>query len=371
MDPACAPAKRRNKLDQALPVELMLEITCYLQPSRYEATATLPDAYNEARWAAHRASAAVGLVSRAFGEFMRLTARVVLVKYSFVATFADKAHPFGDATFPYAKFFDARDAQTAFWWVDDAVLGSLHQVMPNLRGVDLSGACKVTSRGVRALVESTALEVYHGGWPVTTALCNAIAAAPLTTLQLALRGACDGALDGLDDHPTLKRLTLSYECEVLPVPPINLPNLEALAIAVSPQCRFEDWDDVASISCPRLKTLAVDDRTGDELDNQSMIFHALTPRVLNGWMTQIPALESCHVAGVAKVVLFTCTTCHGGERVMCFRAPPGVELTFSEDALPQGFRVVVDIDTAPLTLAVAVWDHEAITSWEATSVPLG
>ena len=142
MDPACAPAKRRNKLDQALPVELMLEITCYLQPSRYEATATLPDAYNEARWAAHRASAAVGLVSRAFGEFMRLTARVVLIKDSFVATFADKAHPFGDATFPYAKFFDARDAQTAFWWVDDAVLGSLHQVMPNLRGVDLSGPAR-------------------------------------------------------------------------------------------------------------------------------------------------------------------------------------------------------------------------------------
>jgi hypothetical protein len=56
---------------------------------------------------------------------------------------------------------------------------------------------------------------------------------------------------------------------------------------------------------------------------------------------------------------------------MCFRAPPGVELTFAERALPPGFRVVLDVDTAPLPLAVAVWDHEAITSWEATSIPLG
>ena len=51
--------------------------------------------------------------------------------------------------------------------------------------------------------------------------------------------------------------------------------------------------------------------------------------------------------------------------------PPGVSLTFGPEAFPRGFRVVLDVDTAPLPLAVAVWDLQTITDLDATAVPLG
>ena len=127
---------------------------------------------------------------------------------------------------------------------------------------------------------------------------------------------------------------------------------------------------MASLSYPKLKTLVVDDKCGDLLD-QPNIFHALTPRKLNSWMTQLPSLVSCHVAGVAELVLHTCTTCHDDERIICYRTPPGVSLTFGPEAFPRGVRVVLDVDTAPLPLAVAVWDYETITDLDATAVPLG
>ena len=78
-----------------------------------------------------------------------------------------------------------------------------------------------------------------------------------------------------------------------------------------------------------------------------------------------------YVARVTSVVLHTCTTWHGGERIICYRTPPGVSLTFGPAAFPPGFRVVLDVDTAPLPLAVAVWDYETITDLDATAVPLG
>ena len=74
---------------------------------------------------------------------------------------------------------------------------------------------------------------------------------------------------------------------------------------------------------------------------------------------------------MAELVLHACTTCHGGERIICYRAPPGVSLTFGPRAFPDGWRVVLDVDTAPLPLSVAVWDHETITDLDATAVPLG
>ena len=88
-------------------------------------------------------------------------------------------------------------------------------------------------------------------------------------------------------------------------------------------------------------------------------------------MTDLPSLESCHVARVASVVFYACTTCHDDERIICYRTPPGVSLTFGPAAFPPGFRVVLDVDTAPLPLAVAVWDYETITDMDATAVPLG
>ena len=50
---------------------------------------------------------------------------------------------------------------------------------------------------------------------------------------------------------------------------------------------------------------------------------------------------------------------------------PGVSLTFGPEAFPRGVRVVLDVDTAPLPLAVAVWDYETLTDVDATAVPLG
>ena len=85
----------------------------------------------------------------------------------------------------------------------------------------------------------------------------------------------------------------------------------------------------------------------------------------------LPALESCHVTSVSSVVSYSCATCHGGERIICYRAPPGVSLTFGPEAFPRGVRVVLDVDTAPLPLAVAVWDLQTITDVDATAVPLG
>ena len=85
----------------------------------------------------------------------------------------------------------------------------------------------------------------------------------------------------------------------------------------------------------------------------------------------LPSLETCHVTRVASVVLHTCAIWHRGEHIICYRAPPGVSLTFGPAAFPPGFRVVLDVDTAPLPLAVAVWDYETITDVDATAVPLG
>ena len=67
----------------------------------------------------------------------------------------------------------------------------------------------------------------------------------------------------------------------------------------------------------------------------------------------------------------TCSIWHRGERVICYRAPPGVSLTFGPESFPPGVRVVLDVDTAPLPLSVAVWDHETLTDLDATAVPLG
>ena len=88
-------------------------------------------------------------------------------------------------------------------------------------------------------------------------------------------------------------------------------------------------------------------------------------------MTDLPALKTCHVTHVAKLVLHTCSTWHGGEQIICYRTPPGVSLTFGPEAFPSGVRVVLDVDTAPLPLSVAIWDYETITDLDATAVPLG
>ena len=122
--------------------------------------------------------------------------------------------------------------------------------------------------------------------------------------------------------------------------------------------------------CPSLKALTIDDRCGDELYNP-VVFGALTPRTLNQLLADIPSLETCHLTRVASVVYYACTTCHDDERIICYRAPPGVSLTFGPAAFPPGFRVVLDVDTAPLPLAVAVWDYETLTDLDATAVPLG
>ena len=88
-------------------------------------------------------------------------------------------------------------------------------------------------------------------------------------------------------------------------------------------------------------------------------------------MADLPSLETCHVARVAAVVRYMCSTYHDDERIICYRAPPGVSLTFGPAAFPPGFRVVLDVDTAPLPMSVAIWDYETITQLEATAVPLG
>ena len=73
---------------------------------------------------------------------------------------------------------------------------------------------------------------------------------------------------------------------------------------------------------------------------------ALTPRTLHQLLAGLPSLQTCHVGHVASIALFSCWTCHGGERFICYRTPPGVSLTFGPTAT-RGVRVVVDVDTAP------------------------
>ena len=141
-----------------------------------------------------------------------------------------------------------------------------------------------------------------------------------------------------------------------------------MTIAVGPRTHF-NWTSVLP-SCPSLKKLIIDDQCGDELRFPST-FGSLTPRTLNNLMADLPALQTCHVTRVSSVVLHACSTFHNGERIICYRAPPGVSLTFGPEAFPRGVRVVLDVDTAPLPLAVAVWDYETITDLDATAVPLG
>ena len=95
------------------------------------------------------------------------------------------------------------------------------------------------------------------------------------------------------------------------------------------------------------------------------------PRTLYQLLAELPVLQTCHVTRVASVVFYACSTCHDDERIICYRTPPGVSLTFGPTAFPPGFRVVLDVDTAPLPLAVAVWDYETLTDLDATAVPLG
>ena len=172
----------------------------------------------------------------------------------------------------------------------------------------------------------------------------------------------------LEGHPTLKHLSLQFEGDVAPELPEGLPNLETLSIAVGPRTQF-NWDSVLPF-CPSLKALTIDDRCGDELYDPA-VFGALTPRTLHQLLAELPSLQACHVARVASVVFYACSTFHDDERIICYRAPPGVSLTFGPTAFPPGFRVVLDVDTAPLPLAVAVWDYETITDLDATAVPLG
>ena len=272
----------------------------------------------------------------------------------------------------YAEFFQANNAA----WVDDEVLRSLHKVMPRLRAVDLSHVgtlegTNITSKGVKAILESsTSLRVYHQYSGVMSSICSAIAAASvLTTLSLRIdESIVIDSLSPLEDHPTLKHLSLRFDAYTAPELPECLPKLETLSIAVGPYTDF-NWDSVLPF-CPSLKALTIDDRCGDELYDPA-VFGALTPRTLHQLLAELPSLQACHVARVASVVFYACTTCHDDERIICYRAPPGVSLTFGPAAFPPGFRVVLDVDTAPLPLAVAVWDYETITDLDATAVPLG
>ena len=245
--------------------------------------------------------------------------------------------------------------------------------MPRLRAVDLSIVTRLlaprTLRGVEALVESTSLVAFHQYHGVMSPICGIVAAAPLTTLSLTIDYASvPDAFSPLEGHPTLKHLSLRFEADVAPELPEILPNLETLSLAVGPRTQF-NWDSALPF-CPSLKKLTIDDQCGDELYDPS-IFGALTPRTLNHLMADLPSLQECHVARVASVVFYACTTCHDNERIICYRTPPGVSLTFGPAAFPPGFRIVLDVDTAPLPLAVAVWDYETITDLDATAVPLG
>ena len=347
-----------------LPEELLLVICEHLQPPRYEDEAALLD-YDATRRAAHRPAAAVKMVSRGLQSLMTRSARVVKASdYRSWAEFAAQTHR-------HAELFEG-DAP----WVRDEVLPSLHEVMPRLRAVDLSIVTRLlaprTLRGVEALVESTSLVAFHQYHGVMLPICGIVAAAPLTTLSLTIDYMSalhpPDALSPLEGHPTLKHLSLRFEADVAPELPERLPNLETLSIAVGPSTQF-NWDSVLPF-CPSLKTLTINDQCGDELSHPS-IFGALTPRTLNQLMADLPVLERCHVTSVASIVLQTCSIWHRGERVICYRAPPGVSLTFGPEAFPPGVRVVLDVDTAPLPLSVAVWDHETLTDLDATAVPLG
>ena len=345
-----------------LPEELLLAICEHLQPPRYEDDAAHPadrGGHYARRCDAHRPAATVKLVSRGFRGLMTRTTRVVrAMDYRSLRSFAAQTHR-------NAEFFYAT-CERSTTWVDDAVLRSLHKVMPRLRAVGLYGG-GYTSKGVEALVASTRIEAYHQhDTYFTSAFCRAVAAAPLTTLTLSLFSRAD-SLSPLDNHPTLKYLSLKFYMDQVPLPE-SLPNLETMTIAVGPRTHF-NWSSVLPF-CPSLKKLIIDDQCGDELRFPST-FGSLTPRTLNNLMADLPALQTCHVIHVSKFVLHACSTFHNGERIICYRAPPGVSLTFGPEAFPRGVRVVLDVDTAPLPLAVAVWDLQTITDLDATAVPLG
>ncbi len=289
---------------------------------------------------------------------MTRAARVVNANaYRSYAEFAAEAHP-------YAELFEAK--LDCAQWVNDDVLGLLHTVMPRLRAVCLNGdngpIDRITSRGVRALIESTKIEAYHQYFGVNSAIRHAIAAAPLTTLSLKLtlsvpgpQGSSilvadpDGSLDAFENHPTLKHLSLAFFGYTAPESRVDwlpecLPNLETLSIQVGFRSSF-NWNSALPF-CPSLKKLIIDDQCGDVVVGGPAPLGVLTPRTLHQLLAGLPSLQTCHVTHVASIVLFSCWTFHDDERFIRYRTPPGVSLTFDPSAT-RGVRVVVDVDIAP------------------------
>ena len=228
-----------------LPEELLLTICEHLQPARYE-EAVLIDEYDATRRAAHRSAAAVRMVSRGFRGLMNRTARVVSANaYRSRDAFLAQTHR-------HAELFESNGRP----WVTDEVLRSLHIVMPRLRAVDLSNF--------------TIIHHYWGHYDgVDSAICHAVAAAPLTTLSLTIGYAMVGEhFVPLENNPTLRHLSLNFQGYSPPQLPECLPNLETMSIAVGPTSCF-NWDSLPF--CPSLKTLSIDDRCGDVLYAPSIL----------------------------------------------------------------------------------------------------
>ena len=174
--------------------------------------------------------------------------------------------------------FDARDSS-----LTDEDLRRLGQgLLPSLTGLDTSGCQHTSSIGVKALVkglgarlkefsqDSTPRHSLCKEMRVTVGTLKAIAAAPgLESLSLTLGSSVKGGLNNLNEHPSLRKLSLYFEGFEPPRLPAAMPALEELTIRVGGWTRFiwppTDRYELWRLDYPKLKLLVVRDQAGNSL----------------------------------------------------------------------------------------------------------
>lgn len=213
--------------------------------------------------------------------------------------------------FVNAAALDCRDVQ---WLINDH-LRTLHEVLPSMRRIDISGCQNVSSVGVKALFKSMPnrllsfrqdttpkfsackhMKVTEGFFGIFVGKGGALGSGcpeGLEELSLTLGSAIKGSIQLMSNHPSLRKLALFFEGFTPLWLPFHLPELRELTIKTSTWSAFpwpSTWAHVSSsatwvgfaTSYPKLELLTIDDNTF-ESGNNTLMRH-----FVEGWSRHFP-----------------------------------------------------------------------------------